>query len=228
MGPGTVGAFGCQEFFKRLQGDGVPLPSYGRDTGPLVGGAQREAGVGELGLQAARQCFHRSVGDAQFRMVEGCALEANAVVGEGFDERYEGGAVVALRLGEDTAADIPLREVSAALIEVHDLLESRLSAVVKIGTGKFDVAQPGRFEDSVGGVLLIRIAGDRRREWVPEIVLTAQLVVGGGPNTRAEEARLDSGATAAPSGASAITSCVADACIGGPGPPWQAVHWPRP
>src|SRR2546422_2158929 len=53
-------------------------------------------------------------------------------------------------------------EVTAAVVEVHHLLQRQLPAVVEVGSGEFDVAQARRLEGPIHRHPLVRLERDRK------------------------------------------------------------------
>jgi len=107
-------------------------------------------------------------------MIEGGALEFNAVVGEGVHEGHKRSAIIGAEIEpSDVGAQAASGEVSTAIVELDDLFKSGLTPVVEIGTGEFDVAEAWSFEGSldVGGIGV-------SRQRITEAIDTAKAEVG--------------------------------------------------
>ena len=142
MGAGTIVSDAAEEFVEGLEGDGFAFAADGRDVSPAVDGAEDELGVGGVGSEDAGGGFGVAGGYAEGRMVEGGALEADAVVGEGLHEGDDGGAILRAEADlADAGAEVAAGgKIALASVEVHDLFEGGLAAVVEVGAGEFDVA----------------------------------------------------------------------------------------
>ena len=140
VGAGAISANALEHLFESAQRDEVTGGAHGGDQRGLVGGAAGESRIGVV--------FRMADGDAEFGMVEGGAFEADAVVGEGFEESDERGF---LRRRGVEGADVAVLEVAAASVEVDYLFERCLTAGVEVGSGEFDVAQSNGLEVAVAG-----------------------------------------------------------------------------
>lgn len=167
MGAGAIVADAAEEFVEGLQGNGFAFAADGGDVGPAVDGAEDEPGVSGVGSEDAGGGFGVAGGDAEGRMVKGGALEADAVVGESLHERDYGSLFLGSEAdAADSGAEVAAGgEVAVAAVEVHDLFEGGLAAVVEVGSGEFDVAEPRGFERSV---CVVGVGGveERVAEWV--------------------------------------------------------------
>src|SRR5438128_6049092 len=88
-------------------------------------------------------------------MVEGRLLPAHALVGQ---SDQEGNQVVLLLARQSDRLDVRIQvvgilagEVATAAVEVDDLAQRGLAAVVEVRPGQFDVAQAGYLEVAVDG-----------------------------------------------------------------------------
>ena len=186
IGAGAIVADAAEEFVEGLKGDRFALAADGGDVGPAVNGAEDELGVGGIGCEDAGGGFGVAGGDAKSGVVKGGALEADAIVGEGFQEGDDGGAVLRVEADlADAGAEIAVGgEVALAGVEVHDLFEGGLASVVEVGPGKFNVAEAGGFEGTVRIIGLSRVE-ERLAEGVEGVEVG---VVGEGGDGSAEEA----------------------------------------
>src|SRR5437899_12349554 len=94
-------------------------------------------------------------------MVKGSLLEADQLVGESLDERRQcslltRSQVQYLNVGIEVVL-VGAGEVTAAVVEVHHLLQRQLAAVVEVGSGEFDVAQARRLEGPIHRHPLVRL-----------------------------------------------------------------------
>ena len=142
---------------------------------------------------------HRAVGAGpladwheQLRVVERRRRVGDARVRERLQERDE---VVLLRLGQaevaEHAALLVVGEVAVAVVEVDDLAQRHLAAVVEVRRGQRDVAQLGHLERAAH--LVVRRAGPARlRQRVAERVEAAEArVARGRPDADVEEPGVD-------------------------------------
>ena len=153
MGAGGIVADAAEEFVEGLKGDGFAF---------ATDGAEDELGVGGIGGEYAGGGFGVAGGDAEGRVVKEGALEADAVIREGFHEGDEGRAI----LGAEA-----------------DLAEA--GAEVATG-GEVAVAEAGRCE---GAVRVVGWGGGE--EGIAEGVEGVEAGVGGeGADGGAEEAEV--------------------------------------
>ncbi|TMA38419.1 MAG: hypothetical protein E6J79_06845, partial [Deltaproteobacteria bacterium] len=132
------------------------------DADAGAGGARRgdfHQGVGGLARPVVgdgRSVAGVAVRDEELRVIEGRALEAHPVVGEGLQEGNE--VRLASRRSDEAAhagdlgvevGGVGLVEVAAPGVELHYLVESEHAAVVHVGAGQLDVAQRRRLERAV-------------------------------------------------------------------------------
>src|SRR5260221_7227838 len=84
-------------------------------------------------------------------MVERSALEAHAVVAERFEESHQRGPIVRTQIEPPNAgADISVSgKVTCPRVEIDDMLQRRLAAVVEIGPGELHTAKSRRLEKAV-------------------------------------------------------------------------------
>jgi len=76
-----------------------------------------------------------------------CELEADAVVAERLEEGNELGSFIDTQIETpDVIVDAALRKVTPTIVELDDLFERGLTAVVKVGAGELYVAQAWSFE----------------------------------------------------------------------------------
>ena len=148
MGARAIVADAAEEFVKGLEGGGCALAADGGDVGPAVDGAEDELGVGGIRGQDAGGGFGVAGGDAEGGVVKRRALEADAIVSEGFEEGNDGDAVLGVNANlADAGAEVASGgEVALAGVEVQYLFEGGLAAVVEVGSGEFDVAKAGGLE----------------------------------------------------------------------------------
>ena len=131
----------------------------GQEGEPINGGT-----ASVISEESPRRARHVAVRDLQFRMIERSLAGDDAWVGERF---HEGHDVVDFVGGEterghgDDVGEIPLEEITAAVVEFHDFAQSTHAAVVHVGSGQGDVAQARGLEGSVahGGELADALEG---------------------------------------------------------------------
>jgi len=193
---GAVRSDAGEELFEGLQRHGGSVFTYGGDAGPALGGAERKARIGCVELQGLAG-IDMAGRDAELGMVEGRALEADAVVGEGFEKRYHRLAIGGIEIEPaDILSQAAIGKVAAARVKVDDSGERSLAAIVEVRTGVLHVSKAGRFEsaldDRADSVAL------RDREGLAECVEAAEPdIVGDGADAGAEVAGVGLSASAA-------------------------------
>ena len=85
-------------------------------------------------------------------MVEGSPLIADTVVAQGTKKRHQRSLVCGRQIDlTDIGSEVSSRrKVALPGVELHDLFQGRLTAIVEIGAGKFDIPQPRRLEGPGG------------------------------------------------------------------------------
>ena len=118
----------------------------------------------------------------QFRMIEGCSFPTNALIGECFEESNQ--RRLAVRMADQEwhrkhlgcqCGQVVGGKVASSGVEIHDLLEGRITAAMEVRTGQFDIAQRRCLEGTCGADVFPRLwrrrQQDRARRKRQEIVV---------------------------------------------------------